>query len=137
MIWLLDSNAWIHYLKNINSPVRTHLQDKPEEDIRTCSVVYAELIHGALKYGNPDRRLQTVRKTLAPYHSLAFDDAAAAYYATLRHNLELQGKIIGSFDLLIAAICLVHDCTLVTNNVAEFRRVTGLRIEDWSQPVPA
>lgn len=131
MAWLLDSNAWIEYLKNPQSPVRTRLEQRTPDDVRVCSVVKAELFHGARKYGRPERRLALVTETFAPYVSLPFDDAAAEHYARVRHELETAGRIIGPNDLLIAAICLANNCTLVTNNVSEFERVSGLRIEDW------
>ena len=63
--------------------------------------------------------------------SLPFDDLAAEHYARLRHLLETAGTVIGAYDLLIAAICLAHGCTLVTSNTNEFARVSGLSIEDW------
>jgi tRNA(fMet)-specific endonuclease VapC len=132
MAWLLDSNIWIHYLKNPQSPVRTRLEQGSPDDVRVCSVVKAELFHGARKYGRPERRLALVVETFAPYVSLPFDDAAAEHYARIRHELEIGGRVIGPNDLLIAAICLANDCTLVSNNVAEFQRVSGLRVEDWT-----
>jgi len=56
-------------------------------------------------------------------------------YVDLRHRLEIQGQVIGPHDLLIAAVCLVHDLTLVSANTGEFSRVDGLRLEDWTRPV--
>ena len=132
MAWLLDTNAWIHYLKNPGSRIRTELERQTPDGIVVCAVVKAELLHGAQKYGMPDRRTVIVQETLAPYRSLAFDDAAAEHYARIRHELEKSGERIGPHDLLIAAICLAHDCTLVTSNVAEFQRVRGLGVEDWN-----
>ena len=87
-----------------------------------------------MKYGNPQRRAAVVRDTLAPYHSFVFDDPAAEIYAQVRHDLESAGMRIGPHDLLIAAICLVNNCTIVTNNLSEFSRVKGLRAEDWTVP---
>jgi tRNA(fMet)-specific endonuclease VapC len=113
MAWLLDTNAWIDYLKNPASAVRRRLEAARPEQVVTCAVVRAELLHGALKYGVPLRRLAIVRETLSPFRSLPFDDAAADRYATLRHELEQRGDRIGPHDLLIAAICLAADCTLV------------------------
>lgn len=132
MPWLLDSNVWILYLKNPRSPVRTRLEERSPNDVRVCSVVKAELFHGAQKYGRPERRLALVVETLAPYVSLPFDDVAAEHYAAIRDELETGGRIIGPNDLLIAAICLANACTLATGNVAEFRRVSGLSVEDWT-----
>jgi tRNA(fMet)-specific endonuclease VapC len=132
MPWLLDTNAWIQYLKNPGSPVARCLRQHAPPDILTAAVVKAELLHGALKYGVPERRLAIVRATLAPYVSLPFDDAAAEQYAIIRHTLETAGHTIGPNDLMIAAICLVHRCTVVTANTREFMRVPGLTVEDWT-----
>jgi tRNA(fMet)-specific endonuclease VapC len=133
MAYLLDTNSWIHYLKHANSPIRTRLSSLAPIDIVACSVVRAELLHGAEKYGNPDRRVAMVVQTLSPFRSLAFDDDAAAVYARLRHELETIGAVIGPYDLQIAAISLLHGATLVTTNTVEFTRVSGLLVEDWLQ----
>lgn len=131
MAWLLDTNAWIVYLKTPQSPIRTRLQSLQPSDIVLCSVVKAELFHGAEKYGNRERRLALLRELFAPYASLPFDDAAAAEYGPLRHELEIGGNVIGPNDLMIAAISLANNHTLVTHNTAEFSRVRGLTVEDW------
>ncbi len=131
MAYLLDTNSWIDYLKHANSPIRVRLQAERPNNIVSCSIVRSELFHGALKYGNANRRVALVLATLAPFHSHPFDDSAALEYGRIRHALETAGKIIGPFDLQIAAICLVHGCTLVTMNTGEFSRVTGLSFENW------
>lgn len=132
MAWMLDTNAWIYYLKNRDSRIRVHLEKHTLDEIVICAVVKAELLHGAMKYGAIERRLAIVRETLSPYRSLPFDDAAAEYYARIRNELERNGECIGPHDLLIASICVVNDCTLVTSNVKEFQRVSGLNVEDWN-----
>jgi tRNA(fMet)-specific endonuclease VapC len=133
MAYLLDTNSWIHYLKHADSPVRTRLESLAPSDVITCSIVRAELLHGAEKYGNRDRRIATVIQALAPFQSLPFNDEAAAIYARVRHELETRGAVIGPFDLQIAAISLLHGATLVTSNTAEFTRVNELTVEDWMQ----
>jgi tRNA(fMet)-specific endonuclease VapC len=131
MRYLLDTNIWIYYLKRAGSPVELRLRRTPAADIATCSIVWAELLHGARKYENRDERVARIERTLAPYRSVPFDDATARSYAEIRNALELRGEIIGPYDLLIAAIARTHQLTLVTNN-AEFRRIDGLAVEDWS-----
>lgn len=131
MSFLLDTNSWIHYLKHADSPVRKRLEALQPGDVVNCSVVLAELLHGAEKYGNRDRRVATVVQTLAPFSSLPFDDDVAVEYAKIRHALESTGQIIGPYDLQIAAICRQHNLTLVTSNTGEFSRVDGLMIEVW------
>src|SRR3990172_9137739 len=115
MAWMLDTNSWIHYLKHADSPIRIRLQALQPGDVVGCSVVRAELLHGAEKYGNPDRRVAAVLQTLAPFPSVPFDDAAASEYARIRHALEIVGQTIGPYDLQIAAICRVRGFTLVTS----------------------
>ena len=131
MTWLLDTNAWIVYLKSPQSAIRTRLQSLRPVEVSLCSVVKAELLHGAEKYGNRERRLAILRELFAPYVSFPFDDAAAAEYGLIRHELEVAGKVIGSNDLMIAAIARANGHTLVTHNTAEFLRVRGLTVEDW------
>ncbi|HMP83069.1 MAG TPA: type II toxin-antitoxin system VapC family toxin [Verrucomicrobiota bacterium] len=131
MAWLLDTNAWITYLKSPQSPVRARLEKLQPAEIHLCSVVKAELLHGAEKYGNRERRLDILRELFTPYVSLPFDDVAAARYGQLRHELEVVGDVIGPNDLMIAAIALAHGLTLVTRNTSEFSRVRGLTLEDW------
>jgi tRNA(fMet)-specific endonuclease VapC len=64
---MLDTNVWIHYLKRPNSAVAERLKGCKPADVVTCAIVRAELLYGAMKYGNPDRRLAIVQETLAPY----------------------------------------------------------------------
>jgi tRNA(fMet)-specific endonuclease VapC len=132
MQYLLDTNAWILYLKKPGSKIQARLSTYSPTDVVTCSIVLSELLHGAEKYGNRDRRVAMVRTLLSPFQCVSFDDIDAAQYAILRHDLELRGQVIGPYDLQIAAICLRHSFVLVTSNVSEFARVAGLQIEDWS-----
>lgn len=131
MGYLLDTNAWIVYLKSAQSPIRARLEKLTPADILLCSIVKAELLHGAQKYGDKPRRLAMLAETLAPYVSLPFDDSAAQAYATIRHELELSRNIIGPNDLMIAAVAQANGLTLVTHNTDEFGRIASLKTEDW------
>jgi tRNA(fMet)-specific endonuclease VapC len=131
MRYLIDTNIWIFYLKHSSSPVVARLRNTPASEVAVCSIVWAELLHGARKYEKRDVRVARVEQTLAPFRSLAFDDAAARHYAEIRDALETQGAVIGPHDLLIAAIARNHGLTLVSNN-REFQRVAGLVVEDWT-----
>jgi tRNA(fMet)-specific endonuclease VapC len=64
---------------------------------------------------------------------LSFDPAAATVYASIRAHLQASGQLIGPNDLIIAATAVAHHALLVSANVREFRRVPGLRVEDWTQ----
>ncbi len=96
-----------------------------------CSVVRAELLTGALKSRDPAANLAEVNSFISLFPSAPFDDDAAGAYARVRSDLERIGLKIGSNDLLVAAIALVNNLTLVTHNTGEFARVHRLRLEDW------
>ncbi|MFM8327139.1 MAG: PIN domain-containing protein [Pirellulaceae bacterium] len=132
MQYLLDTNAWILYLKNPDSNIRAKLATISPQQVVTCSIVLSELLHGAEKYGNRLQRVGIIRSLLALFPCLPFDEVDASFYASIRHDLELQGQVIGPYDLQIAAICLRHRFVLVTKNVSEFSRVAGLMVQYWS-----
>ena len=131
MAWLLDTNMWIAYLKQPAGALAAKIAAVRPQDIVTCSIIKAELLHGAEKYGNAERRRAKVEELLAPFVSHSFDDESAAHYARLTHDLESKGSVIGPKDRMIAAIALQHGLTLVTGNMDEFARVTGLAVENW------
>ncbi len=131
MLYLLDTNICIRYLNQRSEILIQKLASQDPRNVVVCSVVKAELFFGAMKSNNPQQSLQKQEAFLAPYVSLPFDDMAAITYADIRAHLEQQGTPIGPNDLLIAAIALAHDLTLVTNNIREFSRVPRLRFEDW------
>ena len=133
-MFLLDSNVWITFSRKPHSPVIARLQARVPADIRVCSVVVAELYYGCLRSSKPADNRTKIDALIAPYSSLPFDDTAADRFATLRRHLETLGTPIGPYDLQIAAIALVHGCTMVTHNTAEFSRVPGLLLEDWESP---
>ena len=136
MAWLLDTNAWIQFLKPgqaAGQSIANRLSELEEGDVLLCAVVKAELWHGAEKYSLREVRLARLAEVFGRYRSLPFDDAAARHYAVIRHELESRGLLIGPNDLKIAAICLAHRLTLVSSNTEEFSRVPGLRVEDWSR----
>ena len=71
------------------------------------------------------------RQFLGLFISLPFDDTAAEHYGQIRADLTTRGTPDGGNDLLIAAVALANDLTLVTHNTNEFMRIVGLKIEDW------
>ena len=131
MIYLPDTNVWIHLLNKSKSLVKQRFEDVDPSEIRLCSVVKAELYFGAEKSKRRDKNMETIEALFADMESLSFDDQAARQYGVIRKNLSTSGVIIGPNDLMIAAIGLAHDVTVVTHNTREFSRVAGLRIEDW------
>ncbi len=131
MIYSLDTNTCIRYLNGRSPSVVTRLRSVPAGDVVVCSVVRGELWHGAAKSQSPQRSRQKQDSFLQPYQTLPFDDSAASEYARIRAELERAGMPIGPLDMAIAAIALANDLILVTHNIREFSRVSGLKYEDW------
>ena len=130
MIWLLDTNVLIHAVRGRPPGVRAHLREQSPDDVAVSSITIAELWYGAEKSSSPARRREAWKAVIEPFQVLPFDREAAEHHARIRHHL--RHRPIGERDLLIAAIALAHDLTLVTHNAAEFSRVPRLRVEDWA-----
>lgn len=97
-------------------------------------ITLCELAFGVRKSEFPEREKRAVAKILAPFRRFPLPATGLPeHYAELRHRLETAGRSIGQFDLLIAAHALDLDATLVTNNQAHFRRIPGLRVENWTR----
>lgn len=133
MRWLLDTNVCIEILRGRHAGLKQRLMQKQWRDLSICSVVWAELHCGARLANNPKQEQAKLQAAFGSWSSLPFDDRAAEAYGAIRALLQRSGQIIGGNDLMIAAIALSNDLTLVTHNVREFSRVPGLSIEDWQQ----
>ena len=131
MSYLLDTNACIQYLNGTSANLKRKLESRQHEEIYLCAVVRAELFYGAIKSANVSRNVQKLRHFLSRFISLPFDDQSAEIYGELRTQLEKEGKVIGPYDLMIAAIALANKVALVTHNIREFGRIEHLELEDW------
>jgi tRNA(fMet)-specific endonuclease VapC len=131
VVYLLDTNACIRLINPGHSPVKTRLLTIPATEIVLCSIVYTELCYGAYKSQQSERNLRLVEQFFQQFTTLSFDPMAGHIAGRIRAELESQGIPIGSNDLLIAAIAIANDLTLVTHNVREFSRVSSLCYEDW------
>jgi tRNA(fMet)-specific endonuclease VapC len=132
--FLLDTNTCIRYLNGRAPAIRTHLAAVPLAEIAVCAPVKAELYYGAARSQDPARSLARQEGFLRVFVSLAFDDYAARFYGRIRADLATRGTPVGANDLLIAAIALAAELTLVTHNTSEFGRISGLALEDWELP---
>ncbi len=131
MRYLLDTNVLIDYLTGRPPAVVRRIQGSAPEDLATSSVVAAELRYGAEKSGQPVRNHGRLDVLLGEMPCLGFDQPAARAYGAIRVDLERRGRPIGAHDLLIAAQAVAARLVLVSDNVREFRRVKGLRVENW------
>jgi tRNA(fMet)-specific endonuclease VapC len=130
MKYLLDTNTVSFAIRGVGS-VGDRLRDSDPAEIAVTAITEAELWFGVRKTGS--RKLErAVVGFLDAVTVLAFDRPAARSYGTLRALLESRGTPIGIADTMIAAQALASGSIMVTNNRRHFRRVPGLKSEDWS-----
>lgn len=130
MIYLLDTNVCIAAMRG-NPMVIEGLASRRPEDCAVSMVSVFELFAGVFRCNNPASEGQKVSDFLSPFHLLPFDWDAALKTADIRFQLEKTGTKIGPYDLQLSGQALSLDLTLVTHNTREFKRVSGLRLEDW------
>jgi tRNA(fMet)-specific endonuclease VapC len=131
MKYLLDTDTCIYALKQ-NESVLRHLLSTAREDVMISVISEAELRTGAAKSSSPVKTLHLIENFLRPLTVVDFTSDDAVTYATLRAKLERAGTPIGPLDTLIASQAVARKLMLVTNNEREFRRVAGLRLENWT-----
>jgi tRNA(fMet)-specific endonuclease VapC len=129
-LYLLDTNILSHLVRQPQGPVADHIADVGEANVVTSVVVACELRYGAAKRGS--RKLtRQVEAVLSAMTIRPLESDIERVYASIRVALERKGTPIGAHDMLIAAHARAIDAVCVTDNVAEFRRVPALKIEDW------
>ena len=132
MSFFLDTNTCIYFLKGLHGNIQKTLQTKKPQEIKIPAMVMAELLFGAEHSKRVKQNRETVINFLVPYEIVPFDATAAEMYARIRSQLASLGTPIGPNDLIVAAIVLAHQGTLVTNNQQEFKRVKRLRVTNWA-----
>ncbi len=132
MIYLPDTNAISSYMRGDNPKLAAAMQEHFGE-LCLSVIVLAEREFGVTKGSSAHARLKLAElaQTL-PVEPFTRDDCT--HYAAIRHDLESRGLGIGPMDTLIAAQALRLGATLVTRNTGEFRRVSGLNVENWHEP---
>ena len=131
MRFLLDTNVCIEILRGRNTALKERLVLAGLDQLRLCSIVWAELHCGAYLLANPAQEINRIETAFSGWPRLPFDDAAARRYGEIRARLQRTGRLIGANDLLIAATALANDLILITHNTDEFKRVESLVLEDW------
>ncbi|NNM81754.1 MAG: type II toxin-antitoxin system VapC family toxin [Burkholderiales bacterium] len=134
MKYMLDTNIIIHYIRMKPSSVAEKINGLGDDAAPCMSfITYAELLKGAER---STRKAEVIRnlELLSGLIQVNYDISGAICGQYARHSSKLKasGRQIGANDLWIACHALSLDMTLVTNNVREFERIEGLRIENWA-----
>jgi tRNA(fMet)-specific endonuclease VapC len=127
---MLDTNIVSDLIKNPQGKAARRIAEVGEDRICTSIIVAAELRYGCAKSGSK-RLLKAIEDLLGEIPVLPFDVPSDAEYGDIRSALESAGTPIGGNDLLIAAHAHAMGATIVTANIAEFKRIKGLSVQNW------
>ena len=130
--YLLDTNTASYAIKVNVARVREQLLKIAMADVGISVITEAELRFGVARLPSAIRLKDLVEEFLLRVEVLPWNSAAANHYAEIRAALERSGKPMGNMDMLIAAHALSVEAVLVTHDRV-FRRVKGLKLEDWSK----
>ncbi len=128
--YLLDTNTLSGLVRQPQGAIARRIARVGEARVCTSIIVASELRYGAAR-SESAKLARQVDAVLGAMEVLSFEADADRHYAAIRHALARKGMTIGANDLLIAAHARSIDAVCVTGNVKEFRRVAGLRVENW------
>ena len=129
--FMLDTNIVVYTIKNRPAKVRDAFK-RHSGQMAISAVTLGELVYGAEKSAQPERNLTDIEGFAARLEVLPFDSLAATHFGQLRAELAKIGTPIGPYDQMIAGHARSLGLILVTNNIKEFARVPGLRIDNWA-----
>jgi tRNA(fMet)-specific endonuclease VapC len=130
--FLLDTNICIYIRRKKPEEVLRRFRTLKAGEAGLSVITFGELVYGAEKSAQRTAALELLRELAQALPVMGLPEAAAEAYGTIRAALERKGQMIGNNDLWIAAHAKAAGLTLVTNNEREFRRVRGLKVENWA-----
>jgi tRNA(fMet)-specific endonuclease VapC len=131
--FLVDTNICIYLIKKKPEYLLHRLKKSEHLISGISSITLSELEYGVQKSFYIEQNALNLLRFLIQFNVVSFDEAAAREYGLIRASLEKQGKVIGNMDMLIGAHARSLGCVLVTNNEKEFKRIEGLKIENWAK----
>jgi tRNA(fMet)-specific endonuclease VapC len=131
--YLLDTNICIYIRQNKPEQVLRRFRRLQPGEAALSVITYGELLYGAAKSSQRTMALERLRELIRLLPALPLPESAAERYLAIRAELESKGEMIGNNDVWIAAHALAQRLTLVTNNEKEFRRVRGLKVQNWAE----
>jgi len=129
--YLLDTNICIYIQRQKPVEVLSRFQKLKAGDAVISVITWGELLYGAEKSQRRKKALQVLEEFKTFIDVLPMPENAGKTYGAIRASLESKGKPIGNNDLWIAAHAKAAALTVVTSNDREFKRVPGLKVQNW------
>ena len=131
VLYLLDTDTCAFILRRSSPKLLDRIQSIPLAQQAIAMVTLAELLYGVQVSSKRKENRTAVDALVLHLTVLEWSRGAAEHYAEIRSDLKKKGQLIGSNDLMIAAHARSLGATVVTNNLRDFRRVKGLKLENW------
>jgi len=128
--YMLDTNIVIYIIKRRPIEVLSKF-NQCSGQLCISSITLAELMHGVEKSHYVEKNLNNVEDFVSRLDVLDYGQKASLHYGNIRACLERKGSVIGINDLHISGHARSEGLVLVSNNLKEFSRVDGLRLENW------
>jgi tRNA(fMet)-specific endonuclease VapC len=130
--YLLDSNMVIYFRQKRSEAIMRRFAQLGPDEAAISVIAYGELLYGAMKSSHPASAIERLHDLIQELRPLPLPESAGETYGFIRADLGARGEMIGNNDLWIAAHAMASGLTLVTNNEKGFRRVRGLKIQNWA-----
>jgi predicted nucleic acid-binding protein len=128
--FILDTDTCIYWLKG-NENIEHSVVRHGLENILITVITECELFYGAHKSVKKNKNLAVINELKTKVKTLHTSSGIPSIYGNLKAELESKGQPLDDADLLIASIALSNDATLITNNIEHFKKINGLKIENW------
>ncbi|MCH8292089.1 PIN domain-containing protein [Candidatus Poribacteria bacterium] len=132
--YLIDTDIIIYWLAKKYPQIHQKMTQIDESQIFLSSVTVAELYFGAYNSSKPDENCELLDELTSELKIISFDGKAGVIFGKVKADLKKKGEIVSDSDLFIASTAISQNLTLVTNNERHFRRIDGLKIENWTKP---
>lgn len=131
MNYLIDTCVVYDFFKK-NPQVIKNFEEKSPKQIHISSITVMEIEYGLFLHKEREKKIRPLWEQLLKYIKIVpFSYACAVSAASIRSRLKTEGKLIGAYDLLIAASSIANEMVMVTSNLKEFNRVLEIQVEDW------
>ncbi len=134
--FLLDTNICIYIRQKRPPEVLARFEKLGPGEAALSIITYGELLYGAAKSQSRQLAMARLAELTSFLPVLPVPEEAALEYGEIRAMLESKGETIGGNDLWIAAHAKAAGLVLITNNEREFKRVRGLKVQNWAAPAP-
>jgi len=131
--YLLDTNICIYIINKRPPEVFERFRSIKLMQLHIPTIVISELYFALEKNQFHQRNASFLENFIAPLSITGFSIDAAKHAARIRYQLRKQGAPIGAYDIQIAAVAMAEDMVLLTNKTKEFKRIDGLKLENWVQ----